>query len=614
MSRTGRPLALLGALALLVSAFLPWAGNGRTGIDLGLLTFGDRLAQPTVGLVLVALAAVPAVAALLHDHGWPRGLTGLAAGALVVVWLAEGPDGAIVPGVAAAMVAVGLLVAAAAVATPSRARTARYPGAPDGPAGAQTPPTPTAPAQQRWWHGATGYEIYIRSFADGDGDGVGDLAGIASRLDHLVDLGIDFVWITPFYPSPGHDHGYDVADYRDIDPQFGTLEQFDALLGQAHARGLKLLVDLVPNHTSHEHEWFQRSRSSRQDPYRDFYVWRDPAPGGGPPNNWVSHFGGPAWTLDEATGQYYLHLFLPEQPDLDWTNPAVRDQFDGILRFWLDRGVDGFRVDVAHALTYDPELRDNPLVGDPPPPGAGPRETFVAYDHRHDLDQPDNVEIFRRWRAIAEEYDAVLLGEVFLRDLERVRRYIADQDGLHLALYIELAFTWWDHELQHRVLRDGVEVDGSGRGLAYPVGSHDDPRAATRMGGGQLGADRALACTTLLAGLPGTLVLYQGDELGLADVEIPPDRYADPIAARNPGTAPFTRDAVRTPMPWSPHGAMLGFTTADDAWLPMGDRRPDQTAEVQRADPASPLRRHRDLLAAKAHLPDLTGNAEVHWL
>lgn len=467
---------------------------------------------------------------------------------------------------------------------------------------------------QRWWHGATGYEIYIRSFADGNGDGVGDLAGIRSRLDHLADLGLDFIWITPFYPSPGHDHGYDVADYRDIDPLFGTLDEFDALLAEAHDRGLRVLVDLVPNHTSDEHEWFRRSRSSRDDPYRDHYVWRDPAPDGGPPNNWVSHFGGPAWTLDQRTGQYYMHLFLPEQPDLNWANPAVREEFEDILRFWLDRGVDGFRIDVAHSLTEDRDFRDNPLVGPAPAPDAGPREIFIAYDHVHELDQPDNTEVYRGWNAVAAEYDAVLIGEVYLLDPRNVRRYIEAQDGLHLALYLRLAFTTWDARELHELLRLGVDVAGDSLGFAYPVSSHDDSRAPTRMGGGELGARRALAHTTLLAGMPGTLVLFQGDELGLTDVDVPPERYADPVAARNPDTATFSRDSVRTPIPWAPDGPMLGFTTADDAWLPMGDRTPQQSADVQRGTPGSPLERHTALLHARRSLPVLGSDTPPSWL
>ena len=221
-----------------------------------------------------------------------------------------------------------------------------------------------------WWHGAVGYEIYVRSFADSNGDGVGDLAGITSRLDYLSWLGVDAVWLTPFYPSPGHDHGYDVSDYCAVSPHHGTLEDFDALVSEAHRRGLRVMVDIVPNHTSIEHEWFARARHDRDGPDRDRYLWADPAPDGGPPNNWLSHFGGPAWTLDEASGQYWCHLFLPEQPDLNWRNPAVRDDFDSILRWWMDRGVDGFRVDVAHGLLKDAAVRDNPQIA-PIVPGHG---------------------------------------------------------------------------------------------------------------------------------------------------------------------------------------------------------------------------------------------------
>ncbi|HEY8338341.1 MAG TPA: alpha-amylase family glycosyl hydrolase, partial [Egibacteraceae bacterium] len=241
----------------------------------------------------------------------------------------------------------------------------------------------------RWWRGAVGYEVYLRSFADSDGDGVGDLRGVLEHLDHLAWLGVDIVWVTPFFPSPMHDHGYDVADYCGVDPRFGTLADLDALVAAVHARGMRLLIDLVPNHTSSEHPWFRAARSSRDNPYRDYYVWRDPAPDGGPPNNWTSHFGGPAWTFDEATGQYWLHLFLPEQPDLNWANPAVADEFDAILRFWLERGVDGFRIDVAHALAKHPDLPDNPPA-DPADADADHALTddFRRLQHIHDVNQP----------------------------------------------------------------------------------------------------------------------------------------------------------------------------------------------------------------------------------
>jgi alpha-glucosidase len=264
-----------------------------------------------------------------------------------------------------------------------------------------------------WWSDAVGYEVYLRSFADSDGDGIGDLAGLTGRLDHLADLGVDIVWVTPFYPSPMADFGYDVADYLDVDPRFGTLADFDRLVEAVHARGMRLIVDLVPNHTSDQHEWFRSALEGPDSPHRDFYLWRDPAPDGGPPNNWRSHFGGPAWTLDESSGQYWCHLFLPEQPDLNWANPAVHAAFQDIIGFWLDRGVDGFRIDVAHSLVKDPSFADNPVLVEVAA-GASPLEAFRALRHDHDLDQPGTLDIYREWHELTAPRGAMLLGEVYL--------------------------------------------------------------------------------------------------------------------------------------------------------------------------------------------------------
>lgn len=460
---------------------------------------------------------------------------------------------------------------------------------------------------RRWWQGAVGYEIYIRSFADGNGDGVGDLLGLRSRLAYLADLGVDLIWITPFYPSPMADHGYDVADYRDVDPRYGTLADFERLLAEAHELGLRVLVDLVPNHTSSGHSWFRSARRSRDDPYRDFYIWREPAAEGGPPNNWVSHFGGPAWTYDEATGEFWLHLFLPEQPDLNWANPAVAAAFDDILAFWLDRGVDGFRIDVAHALVKDPQLRDNPLRS-AAPSNTSAREIWSAHEHRYDLDQPGVLEIYQRWRELAAPYDALLLGEVYLFDPWKVARYVAGQQGLHAALCVTTTRTGWDASLIRSTLREGVAA-GNGY-LAWPLSSHDDPRAPTRFGGGERGSHRALAYLTLLAGLPGIPFLYQGDELALENGEVPRERALDPVELRN--VAGRGRDGSRTPIPWEP-GAGLGFTTGEP-WLPFGERRGEDTVAVQDQDPRSYLNRTRALLATRHSSTDLSGEKAVEWL
>ena len=282
-----------------------------------------------------------------------------------------------------------------------------------------------------WWRNAVGYEVYLRSFADGDDDGIGDLPGLIDRLDHLAWLGVDVVWITPFYPSPMADYGYDVADYTGVHPLFGTLDDFDRLIAKADRLGLRVVIDIVPNHTSDHHPWFQAARSSPDDPRRDYYHWRDGTPGGAPFNNWVGYFGGPAWSYDDQAGQQYLHLFLPEQPDLNWANPAVIEEFDAILRFWLDRGVSGFRIDVAQAMGKDHALRDNPVNF--PTDGTEDRWTqWASLDHRHDILQPETLDVFRRWRAIAADYDAVLIGE--LRDLETIEAALTISETGHLAL------------------------------------------------------------------------------------------------------------------------------------------------------------------------------------
>jgi len=462
----------------------------------------------------------------------------------------------------------------------------------------------------RWWRGAVGYEVYLRSFADSDGDGVGDLRGVLEHLDHLAWLGVDIVWVTPFFPSPMHDHGYDVADYCGVDPRFGTLADLDALVAAVHARGMRLLIDLVPNHTSSEHPWFRAARSSRDNPYRDYYVWRDPAPDGGPPNNWTSHFGGPAWTFDEATGQYWLHLFLPEQPDLNWANPAVADEFDAILRFWLERGVDGFRIDVAHALAKHPDLPDNPPA-DPADADADHALTddFRRLQHIHDVNQPQVLDIYRRWRRVVAPYDALLVGEVYVLDAEQLARYVADDDGLHLAFWFKPLHMRWSAAAVREVIADAAAV--APEAIGWVTGSHDRSRAVTRFGGGARGRARALVLTTLLACLPGVPFLYQGEELGLEDGRIPPEAAQDPVAVRA-GAHETSRDAARTPMPWAP-GPGLGFTTAASAWLPFGDRQPADTVAVQRADPRSTLHRHRRLLALR-HASDDLRAAPLAWL
>ena len=459
-----------------------------------------------------------------------------------------------------------------------------------------------------WWRTSVGYEVYLRSFCDNDGDGIGDLRGLRERLGHLAWLGVDLLWITPFFPSPMHDQGYDVCDYRSVDPTYGTLSDVDSLVADAHEFGIRVLVDLIPNHTSVEHPWFRESRSAHDNPFRDYYIWRDPAPGGGPPNNWVSVFGGPAWTLDEATGQYWLHLFLPEQPDLNWRDERVVREFDEIMLFWLDRGADGFRIDVADGLVKHPGLPDNPVarrarVGPP----AGIASDWGSLDHVYDVGQPAVREIHRRWRALAEPYDALLVGEIGLADPLTLARYVDDQDGLHLIFWFELMEIEWDAAKVRESLSGAAVASGH---LAWVQGSHDRPRAATRFGGGDLGRARSLALAVLLLGLPGVPFVYQGEELGLVDGLVQPEEAQDPISTRA-GEHGLGRDGCRTPMPWEPRPG-LGFTAATRAWLPFGGRSAGDTAAMQRDDPESVLRRFRRLLRLRATLADLP--AELEWL
>jgi alpha-glucosidase len=444
-----------------------------------------------------------------------------------------------------------------------------------------------------WWQHAVVYQIYPRSFADSDGDGVGDLPGVTAHLDHLVDLGVDALWLSPFYRSPMADFGYDVSDYTDVDPLFGTLGDADRMIAEAHARGLRVIVDWVPNHSSDRHPWFEASRSSRDDPKRDWYVWRDGAPGGGPPNAWSSQFArvGPAWTHDPRTGQWYMHSFLPEQPDLNWANPEVEEAMLGTLRFWLDRGVDGFRIDVAH------------LLGTDPVPGPGEPLT------RRDADWPRGREVLRRVRALLEGYDGdrMAVGEVYLLDQRRLVGFVADGDGLHLAHNFVFLKVPWDAAGIRAVVE---EWEGHAGGRAWPcwcLENHDHSRVATRWGGGAVGALRARAALVLLLALRGTPFLFQGQELGLPDAEVPAHRVVDVDG----------RDPERAPIPWrrpSVAGPGAGFTTGDP-WLPIVAGAEELAVEAQRQDGASTLALTRALLALRRAHPALhAGEQRFHDL
>ncbi|MFL5926035.1 MAG: alpha-amylase family glycosyl hydrolase [Gaiellaceae bacterium] len=440
-----------------------------------------------------------------------------------------------------------------------------------------------------WWRDAVFYEIYVRSFADANGDGVGDLEGIRSRLPYVHDLGVDAIWLTPFYPSPGADHGYDVSDYVNVDPLFGTLEDFDALLADAHALGLRVIADVVPNHTSIAHPWFLNALSDRSHPDRARYVFR-PGRGDGPPNNWPSNWGGPAWTKDEASGEWYLHLFAPEQPDLDWHADAVRDDFERILRFWLDRGLDGFRIDVAAALYKDVTLRDEP---EPFPVSK------FSTDWRRAVDQPAVHGVYRDWRRLVEEYDGdrVLVGEIVFSDPARMTPYLRP-DELHLAFNFTLLFQEWDAAgIRDAIDRSRAALDDVGAPPTWVFENHDVTRLTTRYGGGTDGLRRARAAALLLLALPGPTFLYQGQELGLDEVDLPDEVRQDPIFHRLRGVLKG-RDGCRVPLPWDDRAPGFGFTTGAP-WLPIPPRWSNLTVARQLADGGSTLELFRSALVSR---------------
>jgi len=427
-----------------------------------------------------------------------------------------------------------------------------------------------------WWRDAVVYQVYPRSFADTNGDGIGDLPGVTSKLDHLAWLGVDALWLSPTFPSPNRDWGYDVSDYLGVHPDLGTPADLERLIAEAGRRGIRVLLDLVPNHTSDRHPWFH------DEAKRDRYVWRDPKPDGSPPNNWLAVFGGPTWTFVPERGQYYLHDFLPEQPDLEWWNEDVRAEFDAILRYWLDRGVAGFRIDVAHGLVKDPELRDNP----PARPDESPAWARIGQWPKHNFALPEAADVHRRWRRVTDGYDGerLLLGETYVLDLETLMRYVVP-DGLHLCMNFAFLHAPFDAEALAAVVAETERVYPEGATPVWHASSHDDRRFVTRWCGG----DERLARCALVAllCLRGAAILYQGDEIALEALDVPPGRERD-VAGR---------DACRTPMVWSDvDGA--GFTTPGvEPWLPVGPR--ERNVETQRGDPASTLTLTRDLIALR---------------
>ncbi|MGA9715978.1 MAG: glycoside hydrolase family 13 protein [Aeromicrobium sp.] len=467
-----------------------------------------------------------------------------------------------------------------------------------------------------WWRDAVIYQVYPRSWADSDGDGIGDLPGITSRLDHLVDLGVDAVWLSPFYVSPQNDGGYDVADPRDVDPLFGTLDDFDALLERAHALGLRVIVDVVPNHSSSEHAWFRAALAAGpRSRERARYLFRDGTGMGGeqPPNNWLSSFGGPAWTrvteADGSPGQWYLHLFDTTQPDFDWECTEVREEMESVLRFWLDRGVDGFRIDVAHGLVKAPGLPDTDLTLDPlrDPTGLQPM-----------WDQPGVHEIYRAWRRLTDSYsvpgqdcDRILCAEAWVEPAAALAHYVRPDELHHCFNFHYLMTAWNATALRHSIAESLQQANAVGAPQTWVLSNHDVVRHASRFGSGEVGLRRARAATALMLALPGSAYLYQGEELGLPEAtQLPDDARRDPIWERS-GHQVVGRDGCRVPVPWQADKPGFGFGPTRRTWLPQPPVYGDLAPERQRGVPGSTLELYRLLLRLR-HDHRL-GRGDLEW-
>lgn len=439
-----------------------------------------------------------------------------------------------------------------------------------------------------WWQRGVIYHIYPRSFQDGNGDGVGDLTGIISRLDYLRDLGVDAIWLSPIYPSPMADFGYDVSDYTAIHPLFGTMDDFDGLVREAHARNIRVLLDWVPNHSSGEHPWFLESRASRTNPKRDWYLWHDPGQAGALPNNWLSIFGGPAWEWDERTGQYYYHTYLKEQPDLNWRNPDLHDAMLNTLRFWLDRGVDGFRIDALRQVIKDDQWRENP----PNPAYQSGMRPYNSLLPLYSSDRPEVHDVIRDVRRVADGYpERVLIGELYI-SIERLMAYYgADGTGLQMPANFHLLSTRWDARAIAALVATYEAALPSFGWPNWVLGNHDNSRIATR-----IGAAQTRIAAMLLMTLRGTPTLYYGDEIGMADGVIPPNAVHDPVARTLPGFG-AGRDPERTPMPWD-GSANAGFT-AGIPWLPIAGDADTHNVASEAGDATSLLALYRRLLALR---------------
>ncbi len=451
-----------------------------------------------------------------------------------------------------------------------------------------------------WWQTGVIYQIYPRSFQDTNSDGVGDLAGVIQRLDYLSALGVDAIWLSPFYRSPMADFGYDISDHIDVDPLFGDLTTFDRLLAEAHQREIRVIVDYVPNHTSDQHPWFIESRSARNSEKRDWYIWRDARPDGGPPNNWLSLFGGSAWEWDPHTGQYYLHTFLKEQPDLNWRNTLVQNAMFDVARFWLDRGVDGFRIDVAAAIMKDPELRDNPVNPEPRRSRFGTE--WDQYLHIHSYRHPEIHGIYRDFRRLLDSYGSerprMSIGEVDYEDMEKWIRYYGESlDELHMPFGFHLLHARWQSDNVRRIV-DTVEGNlPEGAWPNWVLGNHDEPRIATRVG-----LRQARVAMMLLLTLRGTPTIYYGDELGMQNVHIPSEQARDPWGKN---VAELGRDAERTPMQWDA-GPNAGFCPSGSApWLPIADDYKLRNVAAELENPRSLLCLTRELTRTRRSSPAL---------
>lgn len=445
----------------------------------------------------------------------------------------------------------------------------------------------------RWWHGATLYQVYVRSYQDTNGDGYGDLAGVTERLDHLAWLGVDGIWLSPTMPSPDTDWGYDVSDYTDVHPELGTLADLDRLIAEAGRRGMRVLLDLVPNHTSDQHAWFVDALTGPDAEHRDWYVWAGPKPDGAPPNNWRDATGASAWAMDEASGQFYLHNFLPTQPDLNWWEPRVHEAFRDILRFWFGRGVAGFRIDVAQGLYKDAELRD-----DPPSPRSDRLHGRYGLTQKYSMNRPESHGVFRDWRATAESYapPRLLLGETWVSDLGQLAAFHGDGNELQLTFNFPFVFAPFTADGLAAVVEGTLAKLPDGACPVWTASNHDISRFPTRWCGGD--ERKARLALTMLATLPGTTVLYYGDEIALTDTDVPPALRRDPMTPGGRGREGEGRDRARTPMLWD-GSPSAGFTSDGvTPWLPYGEHGGRNVA-AGRADPGSVLQLCHDLLTLR---------------